>query len=142
MLEALKNSSESRALVETAVKYLRGVKGTLVQKKKKDREKAMGIVHGAPVGNDVGGAVQHVPVHMATGNGVVGNGNAPRPGLVGLPGMPPAMQRPVQTLAPGGGAVDGAGASGGGSGVRLGGPDGTGMDEREVENALRGYLGK
>lgn len=40
MIEALKRSPEDRELVDTAVKYLRGVKGTLVQQKKKDREKA------------------------------------------------------------------------------------------------------
>ncbi|KAF2258008.1 hypothetical protein CC78DRAFT_538119 [Lojkania enalia] len=41
MLEALKNSPEKRELVEAAVKYLRGVKGTLVQSKKKNKEKAI-----------------------------------------------------------------------------------------------------
>ncbi|KAF2193813.1 hypothetical protein K469DRAFT_712645 [Zopfia rhizophila CBS 207.26] len=41
MLEALKNSPEKRELVDAAVKYLRGVKGNIVQKKKKDKEKAM-----------------------------------------------------------------------------------------------------
>lgn len=46
MLEALKNSTEPRHLVEAATKYLRGVKGHLVQRKKRDREKSMGIVHG------------------------------------------------------------------------------------------------
>lgn len=40
MLEALKNSPEKKELVDAALKYLRGVKGTLVQQKKKDREKA------------------------------------------------------------------------------------------------------
>lgn len=41
MLEALKSSPEDRELVDAAVKYLRGVKGTLVQQKKRDREKAV-----------------------------------------------------------------------------------------------------
>ncbi|KAL6707679.1 hypothetical protein ACN47E_003800 [Coniothyrium glycines] len=40
MLAALKNSPEKKELVDLAVKYLRGVKGTLVQQKKRDREKA------------------------------------------------------------------------------------------------------
>jgi hypothetical protein len=40
MLEALKSSNESKELVDAAMKYLRGVKGTLVQQKKRDREKA------------------------------------------------------------------------------------------------------
>lgn len=41
MLQALKSSPEKKELVDAAVKYLRGVKGTLVQQKKKDKEKAM-----------------------------------------------------------------------------------------------------
>jgi hypothetical protein len=40
MLQALKNSPEKKELVDAAIKYLRGVKGALVQQKKKDREKA------------------------------------------------------------------------------------------------------
>lgn len=40
MLLALKNSPEDKELVDAAVKYLRGVKGALVQQKKKDRERA------------------------------------------------------------------------------------------------------
>jgi hypothetical protein len=41
MLEALKSSPENKELVDAAVKYLRGVKGTLVQQKKKKKEKAI-----------------------------------------------------------------------------------------------------
>jgi hypothetical protein len=48
MLEALKNSPEKKELVDTAMKYLRGVKGTLVQQKKRDREKAA-LAKGQPV---------------------------------------------------------------------------------------------
>lgn len=52
MIAALKNSPEDKELVETALKYLRGVKGTLVQQKKKDREKAMALqVPGAVADN-------------------------------------------------------------------------------------------
>jgi chromodomain-helicase-DNA-binding protein 4 len=40
MLHALKHSAEPKHLVELATKYLRGVKGTLVQAKKQAREKA------------------------------------------------------------------------------------------------------
>ena len=40
MLQALKQSSEPKYLVDAATKYLRGVKGTLVQAKKVAREKA------------------------------------------------------------------------------------------------------
>ncbi|KAF2840017.1 hypothetical protein M501DRAFT_991062 [Patellaria atrata CBS 101060] len=47
MIQALKHSPEPRHMVESAVKYLRGVKGTLVQKKKRDAEKASGVsLHG------------------------------------------------------------------------------------------------
>ncbi|OAG20737.1 chromodomain-helicase-DNA-binding protein 4 [Alternaria alternata] len=48
MLEALKNSPEKKELVDAAIKYLRGVKGTLVQQKKRDREKAA-LAKGQPV---------------------------------------------------------------------------------------------
>jgi hypothetical protein len=49
MLQALKSSPEKRELVDAAVKYLRGVKGHLVQQKKKDHEKAMAISGGNPL---------------------------------------------------------------------------------------------
>ena len=49
MLLALKSSPEKKELVEAAVKYLRGVKGTLVQQKKKDREKAEALKSGVPL---------------------------------------------------------------------------------------------
>ncbi|KAG9187335.1 hypothetical protein G6011_05206 [Alternaria panax] len=48
MLQALKNSPEKKELVDAAIKYLRGVKGTLVQQKKKDRERAA-LAKGQPV---------------------------------------------------------------------------------------------
>ncbi|KAF2205548.1 hypothetical protein GQ43DRAFT_477250 [Delitschia confertaspora ATCC 74209] len=46
MIAALKNSPEKKDLVDAALRYLRGVKGALVQKKKKkkkDRERASGV---------------------------------------------------------------------------------------------------
>jgi chromodomain-helicase-DNA-binding protein 4 len=49
MLEALKNSPEKKELVDAAMKYLRGVKGTLVQQKRRDREKAAAALNGGPV---------------------------------------------------------------------------------------------
>lgn len=61
MLETLKSSTEPKHLVEAATKYLRGVKGHLVQKKKKEREKALGIilnVNGAMHGSAVGVSTQ------------------------------------------------------------------------------------
>jgi chromodomain-helicase-DNA-binding protein 4 len=41
MMQALKRSPESKELIDLAVKYLRGVKGTLVQSKKRELEKAL-----------------------------------------------------------------------------------------------------
>jgi chromodomain-helicase-DNA-binding protein 4 len=49
MLEALRNSNEPKELVDLAAKYLRGVKGTLVQQKKRDREKAAAIAQNGGV---------------------------------------------------------------------------------------------
>ena len=43
MLEALRSSPEKKELVDLATKYLRGVKGTLVQQKKRNREKLQGM---------------------------------------------------------------------------------------------------
>ncbi|KAF1912720.1 PHD/FYVE-zinc-finger like domain-containing protein [Ampelomyces quisqualis] len=76
MLEALKNSNESKELVDAAMKYLRGVKGTLVQQKKRDREKAAATAQNggvppaiaplkprAPLNN----TVKHVPYAPPTG---------------------------------------------------------------------------
>jgi chromodomain-helicase-DNA-binding protein 4 len=49
MMQALKRSPESKELIDLAVKYLRGVKGTLVQSKKREREKAMANTQGMSV---------------------------------------------------------------------------------------------
>ena len=50
MIEALKHSSESRHLVESASKYLKGVKGHLVAKNKKDAERASVATRGPGLG--------------------------------------------------------------------------------------------
>lgn len=54
MIEALRHSSESRHLVEYALKYLKGVKGHLVARNRKDAEKASGVVRGAGPGPGLG----------------------------------------------------------------------------------------
>jgi hypothetical protein len=46
MIESLKLSPEPRYLVEAAIKYLRGVKGSLVQAKKREREAAEAKANG------------------------------------------------------------------------------------------------
>ena len=98
MLETLKNSTEPKHLVETATKYLRGVKGHLVQKKKREREKALGIIV------NVNGAM-HGP---ATSASAQGHGSA--------------------TI----------GADSAGQGV----PNSRSLEDRAVESALLGYLGR
>jgi chromodomain-helicase-DNA-binding protein 4 len=46
MLEALKESSEPKYLIDQATKYLRGLKGNLVREKKKALERSMTSVAG------------------------------------------------------------------------------------------------
>lgn len=53
MINAVRNSAEPPHVVEAAMKYLRGLKGNLVQAKKKKKEKAMGIVPGPGPGQVV-----------------------------------------------------------------------------------------
>jgi len=98
MLETLKNSTEPKHLVETATKYLRGVKGHLVQKKKREREKALGIIV------NVNGAM-HGPTTSASAQG-----------------------HESATI-----GVDGAGQ---------GAPNSRSLEDRAVESALLGYLGR
>lgn len=84
MLAALKQSTESRQLVELAKKYLQGVRGTLVQAKKLKKEKAaqrmavaQQIAAGGAIGPVVAGPsgqiVQKRP--QVVGNGPSTNGN-------------------------------------------------------------------
>ncbi|KAK8218475.1 PHD/FYVE-zinc-finger like domain-containing protein [Phyllosticta capitalensis] len=54
MLNALKHSPEPRHIVEAATKYLRGVKGTLVQKKKQQAEKRAALAQNASAINTNG----------------------------------------------------------------------------------------
>lgn len=62
MLETLKQSNEPRELVDAAMKYLRGVKGHLVQKKKKDREKAEAEERGTGTNSTVVGNTSYAPI--------------------------------------------------------------------------------
>ena len=54
MIDALKQSVEAKPLVDVATKYLRGVKGRLVQQRKREEEEAGRLVN-AVGGSDVGG---------------------------------------------------------------------------------------
>jgi hypothetical protein len=54
MMHALKQSPESKELIELAMRYLRGVKGKLVQQKKREREKANALAAGSVVPTTIG----------------------------------------------------------------------------------------
>ena len=144
MLRALKNSPEKKELIELAIKYLRGVKGTLVQQKKRDREKAQGL-------NQNIGATNNA-VAMATGGRQlqVGAGPLPSPHVADGQRMPHSTQytntqgqhRPfvpqqqnvvAQRTYP----QQPQGARPAQTGHNKGQ-----FDERDVENALRGFLGQ
>lgn len=60
MLAALKQSTESRQLVELAKKYLQGVRGTLVQAKKLKAEKAaQRVALAQQIAGGIVGPIQH-----------------------------------------------------------------------------------
>ncbi|KAL1594503.1 hypothetical protein SLS60_010263 [Paraconiothyrium brasiliense] len=151
MLEALKSSPEKKELVDLAVKYLRGVKGTLVQQKKKDKEKAMMQAGGMPLTN-IGrpplaaynpSQGSYVPGTLTPGggfqatNGVRQQYPPSRPvyGSAGsqIPGH--ASQQNGHTEPPRGGAQQGRWEQQG----QL--QNATPIDDHHVESALRGFLG-
>ncbi|OSS54014.1 hypothetical protein B5807_01232 [Epicoccum nigrum] len=132
MLKALKSSNESRELVDVAVRYLRGVKGTLVQQKRRDREKlegarqnmgatnaavsaALGPMPGGWAGALAGGPAQQRLGHAGSRSGPDGTRDAYRPYV-----------HPQQQAVPGMGQAQAEGR----------------FDEGDVESALRGFLGR
>ena len=142
MLQALKNSPEKRELVEAAVKYLRGVKGTLVQQKRKDQQKAallavnaqghatmphsVGVQNSArPVAQSQGPQAPHITQPQP--------GTRPSTNLVkgSIPGHTTGGQHPTST----------AGPSQQQRPQHAANPGGTSIDDRVVESALRGFLG-
>ena len=145
MLRALKNSPEKKELIELAIKYLRGVKGTLVQQKKRDREKAQGL-------NQNIGATNNA-VAMATDARQLQVGAGPLPSPHGADGqrMPHSTQytniqgqhRPFVPQQQQNGVAQRTypqqpqGARPAQTGHNKGQ-----FDERDVENALRGFLGQ
>ncbi|KAJ4295425.1 hypothetical protein N0V90_007437 [Kalmusia sp. IMI 367209] len=164
MLQALKSSPEKKELVDLAIKYLRGVKGTLVQQKRKDKEKAMMQASGvAP-----SGALDHPPTtmhHPSHGQ----NAQFVRPPETATDGAhslnesrwkfqrPAAMPRSVGSHIPvqgQGGAVLAPSLRGGekhqwnqeGQGQNQGAnanaiANGPPIDDHKIANALRGFLG-
>jgi hypothetical protein len=138
MLQALKSSPEKRELVDAAVKYLRGVKGHLVQQKKKDYEKAMAISSGNPLPGPELPTVQQQPhignrtVPQYTGPPVPHNGLPRRemPASAGIAG--------TSKVAPGSVGSTLQGQKGQNSSVptNLRGD----LIDRTVETALQGFL--
>jgi hypothetical protein len=141
MLLALKNSPEKRELVDAAVKYLRGVKGHLVQQKKKDYERAMAISSGNSLSDPGRSTVQQQ----------LNNGNRTVPQYTGLPvphnAGPPRMDIPVSAeytgpikAVPGsvGAALQG---QEGHKTIQAANPGSDPIDDHAVESALRGFLG-
>ena len=136
MLQALKSSNESRELVDVAVRYLRGVKGTLVQQKRRDREKMEGArLNGAAANapaaaNAVGGP------RLGAGGGQQRLGGAGARDMYGPYAYPQQQvqmqmqqhqqQMLYQQVVPGVGQAHAEGW----------------FDEGDVESALRGFLGR
>jgi hypothetical protein len=142
MLQALKNSPEKRELVDAAVKYLRGVKGHLVQQKKKDHERAMAIASGNPLPGPGRPAVQQQ----------LNNGNMTVPQYTGLPaphnaGLPRTEIPVTAGYAGPNKVVPGSVGSmlqsqNGQQSSRPTPPRGDQIDDHAVESALRGFLGR
>lgn len=130
MLRALKNSPEKKELIELAVKYLRGVKGALVQQKKRDREKAASLGQNMAATNAAIAAATGRPNQPAVGPPADG---VQRPWqFVQKSYVPPPQQAgPVRTYPQ---------QPQGGRPVQVGQTEEQ-FNERDVENALVGYLG-
>ncbi|KAH6633608.1 PHD/FYVE-zinc-finger like domain-containing protein [Boeremia exigua] len=133
MLQALKNSPEKKELIDLAVKYLRGVKGTLVQQKRRDREKAAGMNQNM--------AATNAALSYATGRKGIGSGPPPDAQLnqhakqgkdVHQSCVPPPRQQEQMAFSH---------QLQGGRPVPTGHAQGE-FDERDVEDALRGFLGQ
>ncbi|KAF1833747.1 hypothetical protein BDW02DRAFT_370542 [Decorospora gaudefroyi] len=163
MLEALKNSAEKKELVDAAVKYLRGVKGTLVQQKKRDREKAL-LAKGLPVPPPASSSNSRPPKNAYTRPLGATNGTVPPGGFLAGTG-PPRPYGPVNpqpATVPPNGFLTGTGPprpygpvnpQPGTVGSALQGSrtyaqqqmaqqmQGQGFDDQQVESALRGFLG-
>lgn len=149
MLQALKNSPEKKELIDLAVKYLRGVKGALVQQKKRDREKAEGRNQNMGATNAAVAAATGARAPLA-GSGPalhVPGGGQRQPHLnqymnhgqgVYTPYIPPTQQQQNGTAVQRSYPQQPQGRPG---------QTGTGhaeghFDERDVEDALRGVLGQ
>lgn len=141
MLQALKNSPEKKELVDLATKYLRGVKGTLVQQKKKDREKAA-LAKGLPLPPPTSTGIDRSPMTLDQ-DPTVTNGATNRLGNShAYPVGPPPRQYPPPAAAPGNtrslmpGQLTPAQQQ---CALQM---QVQGLDDQKVESALRGFLGQ
>jgi chromodomain-helicase-DNA-binding protein 4 len=145
MLEALKNSPEKRELVDAAMKYLRGVKGTLVQQKKKDREKAAALANGGvpPVSVPTTG---RPPKTNTAAAGVRYSPYAPSGSSSGaasqFPNGPPQREVPSWYKCPLGSEHTPATMRTQAEQQRVLQMQAQGVNVEEMENALRGFLGQ
>ncbi|EMD93235.1 hypothetical protein COCC4DRAFT_165235 [Bipolaris maydis ATCC 48331] len=138
MLEALKSSPEDKELVDAAVKYLRGVKGTLVQQKKRDKEKAALA------------KAQSIPPPGYPGSGHLPNNTYPQPPNTtgGLNSNAPPSHG---FSGPPGAQTGHRGGVGQGQGMHtqqqqqqqqmIQQMHGQGYNDQQVETALKGFLG-
>lgn len=152
MLEALKNSPEKKELVDAAIKYLRGVKGTLVQQKKRDREKAA-LAKGQPIPPPTYAGIGRPPKnaysrpHGALNGGMNGmNGAGDSSPAVGPSSDAPRLYTPYgppgrMEVAPGsvGNALQGQQRTFAQQQM-IEQMQGQGFDDQQVESALRGFL--
>lgn len=140
MLVALKSSPEEKELIDLAIKYLRGVKSALVQQKRRDREKAEGRGQNISNTNAAVAAAMgfRAPLSMsgAPPTGVPAGALANQYSKQGQ--YRAAYQPPVQQN---GHVPQRAYLQAGQIGRPAGHAQGQ-FDERNVENALRGFLGQ
>ncbi|KAF1977413.1 hypothetical protein BU23DRAFT_526827 [Bimuria novae-zelandiae CBS 107.79] len=129
MLEALKSSPEKKELVDLATKYLRGVKGTLVQAKKKEKERFMMQAGGMPPANMV-----------PTNNGPPSMMYYPRPGFQPMNQAPP--QNPAAQPAPAGVGSQAPGPQAQPGRWTQPNANSQPIDDNQVESVLRGFLGQ
>lgn len=142
MLEALRNSNEAKELVDLASRYLRGVKGTLVQQKKRDREKAAAAAQNGGVPTPLppkpraapNNAGKYVPYVPGPANGAPGGPPSQFPNTYG----PPQREVPSWFKGPG----DAPHPKTLAEQQRMLQMQAHGqINEQEMESALRGYLG-
>ncbi|KAF2020910.1 hypothetical protein BU24DRAFT_10762 [Aaosphaeria arxii CBS 175.79] len=145
MLEALKNSPENKNLVDAAVRYLRGVKGTLVQGKKKEREKvAARGQQGAPTNINSNNPLKPPPVFQSNGPPAFQTGQFhANPGIQFHPDPRQFLYDPSrQNTGPPPAAPSHVGSYTQGQRIQLTHPQPSdSFNETDVENALLGFLG-